>query len=80
VRTLERLYEDPQARANGLVQEVDAPGADGVRLLGGIFKVDGAPAVARRGVPALGEHTAEVLDALAAGRLTTSANDDDPIR
>jgi crotonobetainyl-CoA:carnitine CoA-transferase CaiB-like acyl-CoA transferase len=75
VRTLERLYEDPQARANGLVQEVDAPGVDGVRLLGGIFKVDGAPAAARRGVPALGEHTAEVLGALAAGRLATPADD-----
>ena len=80
VRTLERLYEDPQARANGLVQEVDAPGVDGVRLLGGIFKVDGAPAAARRGVPGLGEHTAEVLDALAADRLTTPPNDDDRIR
>ena len=42
-----------------------------------IFKVDGAPAAARRGVPGLGEHTAEVLDALAADRLTTPPNDDE---
>ena len=64
VRTLDQLYDDPQAVANGLVQQVDAPAADAVRLLGGLFKVDGAPAAARRGVPALGEHTAEVLEEL----------------
>jgi crotonobetainyl-CoA:carnitine CoA-transferase CaiB-like acyl-CoA transferase len=66
VRTLDQLYDDPQAHANGLVQEVSAPAGDVVRLLGGVFKVDGAPTSARRGVPALGEHTAEVLAELAA--------------
>ena len=65
VRSLDRLYDDPQVRANGLVQEVDAPAGPAVRLLGGVFKVDGEPAGARRGVPALGEHTAEVLAELA---------------
>jgi crotonobetainyl-CoA:carnitine CoA-transferase CaiB-like acyl-CoA transferase len=65
VRPLERLFDDPQARANGLVQEVPAPGADAVRLLGGVFKVDGTPAIARRGVPALGEHTDELLASVA---------------
>jgi crotonobetainyl-CoA:carnitine CoA-transferase CaiB-like acyl-CoA transferase len=64
VRTLDQLYDDPQAVANGLVQQVETPGADAVRLLGGLFKVEGAPAAARRGVPALGEHTAEILGAL----------------
>jgi crotonobetainyl-CoA:carnitine CoA-transferase CaiB-like acyl-CoA transferase len=66
VRTLDQLYEDPQALANGLVQDVPAPAGDTVRLLGGVFKIDGAPAGARRGVPALGEHTDEVLGALRA--------------
>jgi crotonobetainyl-CoA:carnitine CoA-transferase CaiB-like acyl-CoA transferase len=65
VRPLERLYDDPQVRANGLVQDVAAPAAGAVRLLGNVFKVDGRPAAARRGVPALGEHTAEVLGELA---------------
>ena len=46
------------------MQEVAAPGGETVRLLGGVFKVEGAAAGARRGVPALGEHTAEVLGAL----------------
>ena len=64
VRTLDQLYDDPQALANGLVQDVAAPGGETVRLLGGVFKVEGAAAGARRGVPALGEHTAEVLGAL----------------
>ena len=68
VRTLDQLYDDPQALANGLVQDVDAPGGESVRLLGGVFKVDGAPAGARRGVPALGEHTDEVLGAMRAPR------------
>jgi crotonobetainyl-CoA:carnitine CoA-transferase CaiB-like acyl-CoA transferase len=67
VRSLEQLYEDPQARANGLVQDVAAPAGGAVRLLGSVFKVDGTPAAARRGVPALGEHTAEVLAELTAG-------------
>jgi crotonobetainyl-CoA:carnitine CoA-transferase CaiB-like acyl-CoA transferase len=66
VRTLDQLYDDPQAQANGLVQDVAAPAGDVVRLLGGVFKVEGAPAAARRGVPALGEHTAEVLAELTA--------------
>jgi crotonobetainyl-CoA:carnitine CoA-transferase CaiB-like acyl-CoA transferase len=65
VRTLDQLYDDPQAHANGLVQDVAAPAGDVVRLLGGVFKVDGAPVTARRGVPALGQHTAEVLAELA---------------
>jgi crotonobetainyl-CoA:carnitine CoA-transferase CaiB-like acyl-CoA transferase len=69
VRALDQLYDDPQARANGLVQEVDAPAAAAVRLLGGVFKVDGAPTAARRGVPALGEHTAELLGGLAAAEV-----------
>jgi crotonobetainyl-CoA:carnitine CoA-transferase CaiB-like acyl-CoA transferase len=67
VRSLDQLYEDPQAQANGLVQDVAAPAGAIVRLLGGVFKVDGAPTAARRGVPALGEHTAEVLTELATG-------------
>jgi crotonobetainyl-CoA:carnitine CoA-transferase CaiB-like acyl-CoA transferase len=67
VRSLEQLYDDPQAQANGLVQDVAAPAGGAVRLLGGVFKVDGAPAAARRGVPALGQHTAEVLAELTAG-------------
>jgi formyl-CoA transferase len=67
VRALGQLFDDPQVQANGLVQEVPAPGAP-VRLLGGLFKVDGVPVTARRGVPALGEHTHEVLGA-AAGAL-----------
>lgn len=64
VRTLDQLYDDPQALANGLVQDVPAPGGDTVRLLGGLLKVEGDATGARRGVPALGEHTAEVLGAL----------------
>jgi crotonobetainyl-CoA:carnitine CoA-transferase CaiB-like acyl-CoA transferase len=65
VHALDQLYDDPQTVANGLVQDVEAP-AGGVRLLGGVFKVEGVPARARRGVPALGEYTGEVLGAIGA--------------
>jgi crotonobetainyl-CoA:carnitine CoA-transferase CaiB-like acyl-CoA transferase len=61
VALLDQLYDSPQAQANGLVQTVAGPAGDAVRLLGNVFKVDGVAAAAVRGVPALGEHTAEVL-------------------
>ena len=61
VRGLEQLFDDAQAQANGLVQTVDHPTVGPVRLLGSVFKVDGAPTA--RGVPAprLDEHRRELL-------------------
>jgi crotonobetainyl-CoA:carnitine CoA-transferase CaiB-like acyl-CoA transferase len=61
VRTLDQLYDCPQAAANGLVQTVESPGGNALRLLGNVFKVDGVAAPSARGVPGLGEHTTEVL-------------------
>ncbi|HEY7147264.1 MAG TPA: CoA transferase [Streptosporangiaceae bacterium] len=61
VRQLDQMFGDRQARANGLVQYLDQPGAGPVGLLGGLFKIDGSPAAAGRPAPALGEHTGEVL-------------------
>jgi crotonobetainyl-CoA:carnitine CoA-transferase CaiB-like acyl-CoA transferase len=65
VRTLDQLFDDPQVRANGLVQEVEQPGVGPVRLLGNLFKVGGEAAARGRPAPALGEHAAEVLGASA---------------
>ena len=61
VRGLEQLFDDAQAQANGLVQTVDHPTVGPVRLLGSVFKVNGAPTA--RGVPAprLDEHRRELL-------------------
>ena len=61
VRSVQQLFWDEQAQANGLVQSVEHPGVGSVRLLGGVFKVDGLPTA--RGVPAprLDEHHQELL-------------------
>ncbi len=63
VRSLSQLFDDPQVRANGLVQEVDQPGVGPVRLLGRLFKVAGAATGRGRPAPALGEHADELLGA-----------------
>ena len=52
-----------QVRANGLVQTVHHDTAGQVKLLGSLFKIDGTVTPSRRAVPALGEHTEEVLAA-----------------
>ena len=61
VRLLEQLFEHDQVRANGLVQTVAHDGVGPVKLLGSLFKIDGVVAPAARSIPALGEHTEEVL-------------------
>ncbi len=61
VRVLDQLFEHDQVRANGLVQTVHRDGVGDVRLLGSLFKIDGVVTPAQRSVPALGEHTEEVL-------------------
>ena len=63
VRMLGQLFDDPQVRANGLVQAVEQPGVGTVRLLGSLFKVDGVAAGRARPAPALGEHADELLGA-----------------
>ncbi len=61
VRLLDQLYEHDQVRANGLVQTIEHEPAGQVKLLGSLFKLDGLVTPPRRAVPALGEHTEEVL-------------------
>ena len=61
VRLLEQLFEHDQVRANGLVQTLGHDGVGPVKLLGSLFKVDGVVTPAVRSIPALGEHTEEVL-------------------
>ena len=63
VRSLDQLFDDPQANANGLVQTVEQPGVGAVRLLGSLFKVDGTAASAARPAPALDEHADELSGA-----------------
>ncbi len=69
VRALAQLFDDEQARANGLVQEVEQAGVGPVRLLGSPFKVDGEPTGTGRPAPGLGEHADEVLGELPGARI-----------
>ncbi len=61
VRLLDQLYEHDQVQANGLVQTLEHGEVGPVKLLGSLFKLDGVVVPPRRAVPALGEHTEEVL-------------------
>ena len=61
VRLLEQQFEHEHVQANGLVQTLQHDPVGAVKLLGSLFKVDGVVAAAERLIPALGEHTAEVL-------------------
>jgi crotonobetainyl-CoA:carnitine CoA-transferase CaiB-like acyl-CoA transferase len=60
VRRLDQLFEHDQVRANGLVHTLEH-GAGPVKLLGSLFKIDGRVTPPRRAIPALGEHTHEVI-------------------
>jgi crotonobetainyl-CoA:carnitine CoA-transferase CaiB-like acyl-CoA transferase len=60
VRLLDQLFEHDQVRANGLVHTLEH-GAGRVKLLGSLFKIDGLVTQPRRAIPALGEHTEEVI-------------------
>lgn len=60
VRPLDRLFEHDQVSANGLVHTLEH-GVGPVKLLGSVFKIDGLVTPPRRAIPALGEHTEEVI-------------------
>jgi crotonobetainyl-CoA:carnitine CoA-transferase CaiB-like acyl-CoA transferase len=61
VRLLDQLFEHDQVRANGLVHTVHHDQIGEVKLLGSLFKIDGFVSPPSRRIPALGEHTEEVL-------------------
>lgn len=69
VRALHELFEHDQVTANGLVHTVNHDGVGQVKLLGSLFKIDGAVTPPARPIPALGEHTEEVLGACRQPRL-----------
>jgi crotonobetainyl-CoA:carnitine CoA-transferase CaiB-like acyl-CoA transferase len=62
---LDEVFDDPQVRHLGLVEEVDQPTYEAhggrARMLGFPFRASATPASIRRPAPLLGEHTAEVL-------------------
>ena len=63
VQDLASLPDDPQMLANGQLQQVPHP-AGPVRVVGSPYRLDGQRPRVRRAPPLLGQHTAEVLQAL----------------
>jgi crotonobetainyl-CoA:carnitine CoA-transferase CaiB-like acyl-CoA transferase len=60
VRTMGDVLEDPMVRAT-MVDEIEHPRAGRIRTFGNPIRLSGAPAVAHRPPPLLGQHTEEVL-------------------
>src|SRR5215469_226400 len=61
VLTRTRMIKHPQVVANGIVVETDHPGAGRLRQARPAARFSGTPTAMRRGGPALGEHTDEIL-------------------
>jgi crotonobetainyl-CoA:carnitine CoA-transferase CaiB-like acyl-CoA transferase len=64
VLTRTQMLSNPQVVANGIVIETDHAVAGRIRQARPAARFSGTPAAIRRGGPALGEHTAEILGAL----------------
>jgi formyl-CoA transferase len=61
VNTVDRALESPQARARGMLQEIEHPTIGPLRLVASPLKLAATPPIMRRHPPMLGEHTDEVL-------------------
>jgi crotonobetainyl-CoA:carnitine CoA-transferase CaiB-like acyl-CoA transferase len=64
VRTIEQAIADPQLRARQMVLDLEVPGLGTVKNIGNPIKLSRVPPRAATGAPRLGQHTAEVLQAL----------------
>jgi crotonobetainyl-CoA:carnitine CoA-transferase CaiB-like acyl-CoA transferase len=61
VLTRNKLIHAPQVEALGMMVETDHPHAGRLRQMRNAARFEGTPAAIRRGAPALGEHTREIL-------------------
>jgi crotonobetainyl-CoA:carnitine CoA-transferase CaiB-like acyl-CoA transferase len=61
VLTRNQVIRAPQVEALGMIVEADHPGAGRLRQMRNAARFLGTPASLRRGAPALGEHTREIL-------------------
>jgi len=60
VRSFTEAAEDPQVRANGMVQEMEHPRAGKLRTLGNPIRLHGTPPTLRQAPPDLGEHSRQI--------------------
>jgi hypothetical protein len=63
-----QVFDSPHTAARRMVEVVDHPVDGPVRTLGIPVKLSDTPASVRQSPPLLGQHTADVLDAIAANR------------
>jgi crotonobetainyl-CoA:carnitine CoA-transferase CaiB-like acyl-CoA transferase len=61
IRMPERIHEDPQVVANGLLLELEHATCGPIRVPGPVARFGSTPSEVRRLAPTLGEHTDEVL-------------------
>lgn len=61
IRTVAQALDSAEARARGMIVEVEGADGEPLPLLGPALKLSASPARVRRPPPALGEHTDEVL-------------------
>ena len=58
------MVRHPQVKANGYIEDIDAPGGERVEAVGLPFRVSGLSKANRLPVPKIGEHDAIVRDAI----------------
>ncbi len=78
-RTTRELLDHPQMRHNGHVIEVEDPRVGKTTQLAPMVRMSGTPGRVRAPAPEPGQHTAEVLAVLDAGRLRPSSPGDQPL-
>jgi len=64
INSVDQVFEDPQVRHRGMVQEIEHPTSGRIRLVGIPVKFSDSPGAISLPPPLLGQHTAEVLGKL----------------
>jgi formyl-CoA transferase len=64
IRSLDEVFADEEVQGRGLQLTVEHEQLGPVSFAGGPWRIDGAPVSARLAPPALGQHTAQVLEEL----------------
>lgn len=67
------VFDDPQARANGYIEDLEHPAHGAYQTVSSPLKMDATPLVAQGPSPALGAHTDEILTELGLDETTVRA-------
>ena len=61
IKTLDKVFDDPQTKALEIVQEIQHPTAGSLKLVGSPMHLSATPTRIRQAPPLLGQHTTELL-------------------